>query len=153
MPEESQEAKILVVDDVPQNVRLLELNLKAEGYQVVAAYSGQEALEKVRTEDPDLVLLDIMMPVMDGYEVCRRLRKNKRTRALPIVMITAYQRGVKKKIEALDAGADDFITKPFDRYEVLARVRSLLRVKRLYDELSRSNQRLEDELITFPHLQ
>lgn len=147
MPKESRKAKILVVDDVPQNVRLLEMNLKAEGYQVVAAYGGQEALKKVETENPDLVLLDIMMPVMDGYEVCRRLRKNRRTRALPIVMITAYQKGVKKKIEALDAGADDFITKPFDRYEILARVRSLLRVKRLYDELARSNQQLEDELI------
>jgi sigma-B regulation protein RsbU (phosphoserine phosphatase) len=147
MLKESQKPKILVVDDVPRNVRLLELNLKAEGYHVVPAYSGEEALEKVSTEEPDLILLDVMMPAMDGYEVCRRLRKNRKTRALPIVMITAYQRGVENKIKALDAGADDFISKPFDRYEVLARVRSLLRVKQLHDELLRANQRLEDELI------
>jgi len=147
MFKESQKAKILVVDDVPRNVRLLELNLEAEGYRVVAAYSGQEALEKVEAEKPDLILLDIMMPEMDGYEVCRRLRKSKKTRALPIVMITAYQKGVENKVKALDAGADDFITKPFERYEVLARVRSLLRVKTLHDELLRANERLEDELI------
>lgn len=146
MVEESQKPKILVVDDVPMNVRLLEMNLKAEGYLVIPAYNGQEALEKVKTENPDLILLDVMMPVMDGYEVCKRLRANKNTRVLPIIMITAYQKGLDKKIEALDAGADDFIGKPFDRYEVLARVRSLLRVKSLYDELARANQRLEDEL-------
>jgi sigma-B regulation protein RsbU (phosphoserine phosphatase) len=149
MLKESQKSKILVVDDLPQNVRLLELNLKTEGYNVIAAYSGQEALEKVEAEKPDLILLDVMMPDMDGYEVCRRLRQNKRTKALPVVMITAYyaEEELGKKIEALDAGADDFITKPFDRYEVLARVRSLLRVKRLHDELFMANQRLEDELI------
>ena len=147
MLKESQKPKILVVDDVPRNVRLLELSLKAEGYRVVAAYNGQEALEKVEIEQPDLILLDVMMPGMDGYEVCRKLRRNRRTRVLPIVMITAYQKGVENKIKALDAGADDFISKPFDRYEVLARVRSLLRVKRLHDELLRANERLEDELI------
>lgn len=146
MSKESQKAKILVVDDVPRNVRLMDLILKAEGYRVVVAYSGREALEKVETEQPDLILLDVMMPGMDGYEVCRKLRRNRRTRVLPIVMITAYERGVEKKIEALDAGADDFISKPFDRYEVMARVRSLLRVKRLHDELLRANQRLEEEL-------
>lgn len=146
MLNESQKPKILVVDDVPRNVRLLELNLRAEGYQFVAAYNGQEALEKVKTEEPDLILLDIMMPVMDGYEVCRRLRENKSTRALPVVMITA-QKGVENKVKALDAGADDFISKPFDRYEVMARVRSLLRVKSLHDELFIAKQRLEDELI------
>ena len=147
MLKELKKPKILVVDDVPRNVRLLELNLKAEGYRVVAAYSGQEALEKVETEKPDLILLDVMMPGMDGYEVCGRLREDKKTRMLPIVMITAYRKGLDKKIEALDTGADDFITKPFNRYEVLARVRSLLRVKRLHDELIRANEKLEDELI------
>jgi len=146
MLEGSQKPKILVVDDVPANVRVLELNLRAEGYWVVAAYSGQEALERVEAEKPDLILLDVMMPVMDGYEVCRRLRENKKTGTLPIIMITAYQSGVESKIKALDAGADDFISKPFDRYEVMARVRSLLRVKFLHDELFRVNQRLEDEL-------
>ncbi len=147
MPEESRGSKILVVDDVPQNVRLLELNLRAEGYNVLAAYSGKEALEKVEKEKPDLILLDVMMPGMDGYEVCKRLRQNKKTRMLPIVMVTAYQKEEDKKIEAIDAGADDFISKPFKRYELLARVRSLLRVKKLQDELVRANNRLEDELI------
>ena len=146
MPRTPQKPRILVVDDVPRNVRLMELILKAEGYHVIAAYNGQNALEKVEAEKPDLVLLDVMMPGMDGYEVCRRLRKNKRTRALPVIMLTAYEKGLDKKIEALDVGADDFIGKPFDRYEVMARVRSLLRVKRLYDELHRANQQLEDEL-------
>ncbi|MBD3181625.1 SpoIIE family protein phosphatase [Candidatus Poribacteria bacterium] len=140
-------AKILVVDDVPRNVRLLELNLKSEGYQVIPAYNGQEALDKVSSEKPDLILLDIMMPGMDGYEVCRRLRQRESTRALPIVMVTAYEKEPEKKIEAIDIGADDFIRKPFERYELLARVKSLLRVKYLYDELKRVNQRLEDELI------
>jgi len=146
MSQGSYKPKILVVDDIPQNVRLLELNLRAEGYRFVAAYSGQEALEKIEAEHPDLVLLDVMMPGMDGYEVCRRLRQDKKTRALPIVMITAHEQGAERKMEAVDAGADDFIGKPFERHEVLLRVRSLLRVKLLHDELFRANQRLEDEL-------
>jgi sigma-B regulation protein RsbU (phosphoserine phosphatase) len=87
-----------------------------------------------------------MMPGMDGYEVCRRLRQDKKTRALPVVMITAHEQGAEKKMEAVDAGADDFIGKPFERYEVLVRVRSLLRVKLLNDELFKTSQRLEDEL-------
>lgn len=146
MFKEPQKPKILVVDDIPQNIRLLELNLRSEGYLVIPANGGQEALDKIQAEKPDLILLDVMMPGMDGYEVCRRLRAKKETKALPIVMITAYERDPDRKIEAIDAGADDFIIKPFERYEVLARVRSLLRVKHLYDELAIANQRLEDEL-------
>jgi phosphoserine phosphatase RsbU/P len=147
MLNDKRKSKILVVDDVPQNIRLLELNLRPEGYHIIAASNGEEALEKVKSEKPDLILLDVMMPGMDGYEVCRKIRQSKETRALPIVIITAYQSGTDKKIEALDIGADDFITKPFDRYEILARVRSLLRVKNLHDELVRVNNRLEDELM------
>lgn len=146
MPKELERPKILIVDDIPANIRLLEVNLKSENYQVLSASNGEEALKKVETEKPDLILLDVMMPNMDGYEVCRRLRANKNTKMLPVVMITAYEKGLDKKIEALDAGADDFIGKPFDRYEVMARVRSLLRVKSLYDDLATANQRLEDEL-------
>lgn len=153
MLREPQKAKILVVDDVPQNVRVLEMNLKSEGYRIVSAYNGREALEKVEMERPDLILLDIMMPGMSGHEVCRQLRRNKSTRAIPVVMITAYGGGVEKKIEALDDGADDFIAKPFDRYELLARVRSLLRVKFLHDELVNANQRLEEELILAKEVQ
>ena len=146
MPEESQKPKILVVDDVSQDIRLLELSLEAEGYRAISAFSGREALEKVETEQPDLLLLDAMMPEIDGYEVCRRLRQSKQTEALPVIMLTNCQQEVDKKIKALDIGADDIISKPFDRYELLLRVKSLLRVKRLYDEVVRSNQRLGDEL-------
>jgi sigma-B regulation protein RsbU (phosphoserine phosphatase) len=141
-----REKKILVVDDVPQNVRLLEMNLKAEGYTVISAYNGQEALEKVAAEKPDLILLDIMMPIMDGNEVCRRIRRDHNGRWIPIVMITAYESGTEKKVQSLDDGADDFIKKPVERIELLARVRSLLRVKELQDELIRINNQLEEEL-------
>jgi len=147
MPNEKRISKILVVDDVQQNIRLLELNLKPEGYHIIVAGNGEAALEKVKSEKPDLILLDVMTPGMDGYEICRKLRQDKATRALPIIIITDYQEGADKKIKALDIGADDSITKPFDRYEILARVRSLLRVKSLHDELIRANNRLEDELM------
>ena len=146
MLKEPQMPKILVVDDLPSNIRLLEMNLRAEKYRVVTASNGQEALDKVASENPDMVLLDVMMPGMDGYEVCRRLRKEKSAMTLPIVMLTAHQRAEDKKLEAVDDGADDFIEKPVKRYELLARVRSLLRVKRLSDELSRANHQLKEEL-------
>jgi sigma-B regulation protein RsbU (phosphoserine phosphatase) len=152
MLEELQKPKILVVDDVSQNIRLLELSLKAGGYRAVSAFSGREALEKVETEQPDLLLLDAMMPEIDGYEVCRRLRQSKKTEALPVIMVTTCQQEVDKK-KAFDIGADDIISKPFDRYEVLLRVKSLLRVKRLYDKVVRSNQRLGDELATAREVQ
>jgi sigma-B regulation protein RsbU (phosphoserine phosphatase) len=142
----SVKSKILVVDDVPQNVRLLEVSLRPEGYEVISAYNGQEALDKVDAEHPDLILLDIMMPVMDGNEVCRRIRKNYHNRWIPIVMITAYEGGTEKKIESLNDGADDFIKKPVDRYELLARVHSLLRIKELQDKLIMANKQFEDEL-------
>lgn len=139
-------AKILVVDDEPRNVRLLSMRLKREGYEILQAYSGNEAIEKAKVELPDLIFLDIMMPQVSGYEVCEELRKRDETKAIPIVMITAL-RGLDEKIKALDIGADDFISKPFDSFEVLARARSLLRVKYLYDELEKRKKILEDELI------
>jgi sigma-B regulation protein RsbU (phosphoserine phosphatase) len=152
MLEEPQKPKILVVDDVSQNIRLLESSLKAGGYRAILAFSGREALEKVETEQPDLLLLDVTTPEIDGYEVCRRLRQSKKTEALPVIMIATCQQEVDKK-KALAIGADDIISKPFDRYEVLLRVKSLLRVKRLYDEAVRTNQRLEDELATAREVQ
>jgi adenylate cyclase len=140
--------RILVVDDTPANVRLLEAVLGPRGYQMLTAGSGPEALEAVTSKRPDLVLLDIVMPGMDGYEVCRRLRATRPGAVLPVVMITAS--GNEQKLRALEAGADDFIAKPFDQAELLARVRSLLRVKEYHDliesqaaELAEWNRTLE----------
>src|SRR5436309_5789770 len=128
---EERQTRILVVDDTPQNVKLLEVLLLARGHQVLSAPSGEEALRAVANDHPDLVLLDILMPGMDGYEVCRQLRADPETRVLPIVMITAS--GEQEKVKALEVGADDFITKPFDKSELLARVGSLLRIKEYHD--------------------
>jgi adenylate cyclase len=142
---------LLVVDDLPQNVRLLEAILIPRGYHVVGVSSGQEALERVVAEPVALVLLDILMPEMDGYEVCRRLRADPATSFLPVVMITAS--GEQEKIAAIEAGADDFIAKPFDQAELLARVHSLLRIKRYHDtieaqsaELAAWNRELEQRV-------
>jgi len=134
-------ARILVVDDTPANVKLLEALLLPQGYDVVAAESGEEALRAVADTGPDLVLLDIVMPGMDGYEVCRRLRAAEATAVLPVVMITAS--GDQEKIKALEVGADDFITKPLNKNELLARVGSLLRIKTYQDELAELNRNLE----------
>jgi adenylate cyclase len=142
---------ILVVDDLPQNVRLLEAVLAPRGYAVVAATSGGEALERVASMAVDLVLLDIVMPEMDGYAVCRALRADPATQYLPVVMITAS--GEQEKVAAIEAGADDFIAKPFDQAELLARVHSLVRIKRYHDtieaqaaELAAWNRELEQRV-------
>ena len=125
-------AKILVVDDTPANVKLLSDLLACNGYEVVTAASGAEALEKVGSEQPDLVLLDIMMPGMNGYEVCRTIRKNPSTEILPVVMVTSLD-PAEERINGLEAGADDFLAKPVDEQELMVRIRSLLRIKELYD--------------------
>ena len=134
--------RILAVDDIPQNLRLLEAVLAPNGYEVVTAATGEEALLKTLTHKPDLVLLDIMLPGIDGYEVCRRLRADPKTSFLPVVMVTAS--GLPEKVKAIEAGADDFIAKPFDQPELLARVRSLLRVKIYHDEIERQKVELAD---------
>jgi class 3 adenylate cyclase/CheY-like chemotaxis protein len=138
-------AKILVVDDTPQNVKLLADLLTVKGYAVVTAASGREALELVNKERPDLVLLDVVMPGMSGYEVCRKIRDNPATAILPVVMVTALD-PAQERIKGLDAGADDFLTKPINQPELLARVRSLLRIKELYDQLGELNQTLEQRV-------
>ena len=143
-PEEP--GKILVVDDEPRNVKVLQIHLNARGYTVCTAANGLEALETVEKEMPDLILLDINMPKMDGFEVVERVRANKTTEFIPIVMITALRDTRENRIKAIETGADDFIEKPFDSLEVLARVRSLLRIKRYHDTLENHNARLEEEL-------
>jgi class 3 adenylate cyclase/CheY-like chemotaxis protein len=136
-------AKVLVVDDTPQNVKLLADLLTVKGYAVVTAASGPEALEKIDGEQPDLVLLDVMMPGMSGYDVCRKVRENLGTGILPIVMVTALDPG-QERIKGLEAGADDFLTKPVNQAELLARVKSLVRVKQLYDTVQRQAGELSD---------
>ena len=124
---------ILIVDDVPANIRLLEAILAPEGHRLRSAASGREALKAVAERRPDLVVLDVLMPEMDGIEVCRVLRADQATRGLPVLMITASDDPV--KVTALESGADDFIAKPFDRAELLARVRSLLRIRAYQDTI------------------
>jgi CheY-like chemotaxis protein/class 3 adenylate cyclase/DNA-binding SARP family transcriptional activator len=148
----SAPATILVVDDTPQNVKLLADLLSAWGYAVVTASNGTEGLEKVRSVKPDLVLLDVVMPGMSGYEVCRHIRADSSTGVLPVVMVTALD-PTEERIKGLEAGADEFLTKPINQPELLARVRSLLRIKSLYDtvqaqatELTALNQGLEQRV-------
>jgi len=128
------QAKILVVDDTPKNVKLLEEVLKAKGYAVITANSGPEALDKVAKEPVDLILLDVVMPEMSGYEVCLKIRGNPETTLMPIVMVTALDPN-KERIKGIESGADDFITKPINMPELLARVQSLLRVQELHEKV------------------
>ncbi len=127
-------AKILVVDDTPRNVKLLADLLSAKGYNVLTAASGREALARVEQEKPDLVLLDVVMPEMSGYEVCRKIREDLSIGILPVVMVTALD-PAEERIKGIDAGADDFLTKPINQPELLARVRSLLRIKEFHDKV------------------
>jgi adenylate cyclase len=140
--------RILIVDDMPANVRLLEAILEPAGFAVLSASSGPEALELVVAELPDLVLLDVQMAGMNGYEVCRRIRENEATALLPVVMVTSHD--TEARIDGIRAGADDFVTKPLDQQELLLRVRSLVRIKHYHDtiraqagELAELNQTLE----------
>jgi adenylate cyclase len=137
-----QPARILVVDDIPENVRLLEAVLASRGYDVVSASNGLTALEAVDSEQPDLVLLDVVMPGLDGYAVCRRLRDNDDTAVLPVIMVTSSLG--EEKTRAIEAGADDFIPKPFNHDELFTRVRSLLRIKRYHDTIKRQAAELAD---------
>jgi two-component system cell cycle response regulator len=127
-------ARVLVVDDVPANVKLLEARLSAEYFDVVTAMSGREALAICERAECDLVLLDVMMPDMDGFEVCRRLKSNAATHHIPVVMVTALDQP-SDKVRGLEAGADDFLPKPISELALIARVRSLARLKMVTDEL------------------
>ncbi|MEO7741439.1 MAG: response regulator [Usitatibacter sp.] len=147
-----QARRVLVVDDVPSNVRMLAGLLKARGYEVITAASGQEGLDKSLSERPDIVLLDVMMPDLDGYEVCRAIRARPETQMLPIVMVTALDQP-EERVKGIEAGADDFLSKPISQPELVARLRSLLRIKdyretveRQARELAEWNRRLEERV-------
>jgi two-component system cell cycle response regulator len=127
-------ARILVVDDIEANVRLLEAKLSAEYYEVITAYDGPTALAMAAADKPDIILLDVMMPGMDGFQVCRRLKDDAETRHVPVVLVTALD-GRADRVSGLEAGADDFLTKPIDDVMLMARVRSLTRLKAVIDEL------------------
>jgi len=127
-------ARVLVVDDVPANVKLLEARLSAEYFDVVTANCGTQALEICQRAECDIVLLDVMMPDIDGFEVCRRLKSDPRTHFIPVVMVTALD-SPSDRVRGLDAGADDFLTKPVSDVVLIARVRSLTRLKMMTDEL------------------
>ena len=122
----SAKEKILIVDDEKDIVKLLEYNLKKEGFRTVTAYDGNEALEKAGREHPDLILLDVMLPEVDGLEVCKQIKKDPATRTVPVIMLTARSQETDKVI-GLELGADDYVTKPFGVRELLARVKALLR--------------------------
>ena len=126
--------RILIVDDEPLNVKLMKANLLSGRYQTISAFSGEEALEKVESDSPDLILLDIMMPDMDGYAVCEKLKACPETSHIPVVMVTASS-APKERIRGLSVGADDFLVKPINDLALFARVRNLLRVKMMFDEL------------------
>jgi len=127
-------ARVLVVDDVPANVKLLEARLSAEYFDVLTAMSGEEALAVCERAECDIVLLDVMMPDMDGFEVCRRLKAGVTTHHIPVVMVTALDQP-SDRVRGLQAGADDFLTKPVSDVALIARVRSLARLKLMTDEL------------------
>jgi class 3 adenylate cyclase len=141
----SAPAKVLVVDDTPANVKLLGDLLASRGYAVATAATGEEGLAKVASEAPDLVLLDVMMPGMSGYDVCRKLRENPATALLPVVLCTSLD-PQQERVKGIEAGADDFLSKPVNQPELFARVKSLLRVKSLQDEVKLLNARLEERV-------
>ncbi|MBU4484906.1 response regulator [bacterium] len=129
--------RILVVDDDKNNFTLAKAVLAKQGYEVEGAFSGSEALQMIKERSYDVILLDVMMPKMDGFEVCRRIKEDESTRLIPVIIVTALNER-EDKIQGIDAGCDDFVTKPFDFSELTARVRALGKVKRLNDDLDRA---------------
>lgn len=135
--EADRRPRILIADDNEVNINLLQAQLSTQNYDIETARDGQEALDALGRAMPDLILLDIMMPKVDGYEVCRRVKSDLQSTFVPIIMLTALS-DMSDKIKALEMGADDFLTKPFNQLELRTRVKSLLRIKQLYDELEDS---------------
>src|SRR4030066_1785789 len=136
---------ILVVDDQPQNIELLEAHLVPQGYEIVKAANGEEALGKLSGNQIDLIVLDVMMPGIDGFEVTRKVKSDSGNTFLPIIILTALD-NMEAKIEGLEAGADDFLNKPFQKIELIARVNNLLKIKFLYDEVELRNRLISSML-------
>lgn len=139
---EKSKPKILIVDDMPENVELIEAYLSLEPYDVITAYGGKEALQKLKEEKLDMILLDVMMPEITGYDVCKIVKNDPETQFIPVLMLTALS-DIEYRIEGIEAGADDFLTKPINRLELKTRVKSLLRVKWMHDRLVADRNSLE----------
>jgi len=144
----SERSKILIVDDEPFNVDYLEQELEDLGYQTASAANGQEALDRVAADPPDLILLDVMMPVMDGFTACRRLKENEDTRLIPIVIMTALD-AMEDRIKGIEAGADDFLTKPVNPRELIARIQTALKLKHAMDRKLAQVSRVRDHFAKF----
>jgi DNA-binding response OmpR family regulator len=144
-PAEAEPSKILIVDDDPFNVDYLEQELEDLGYETISAADGQEALDKVATEAPDLILLDVMMPIMDGFTACRILKQHEKTRLIPIIFMTALD-AVEDRIKGIKAGGDDFLTKPVHEEELLARIETALKLKHTVDRKIGELRELKDHV-------
>ncbi|MDY0220129.1 MAG: response regulator [Desulfobacterium sp.] len=142
--EDNTRADIVIVDDNPYNLKVLSTTLKKEGYEVRPATGGQSALDAIYAKAPELILLDVMMPEMNGYEVCTSLKDNEKTREIPIIFITALD-DVRDKVKGFSMGCVDYISKPFQEEEVLARVRTQIRLGRLQHRLVIQNERLKKD--------
>lgn len=139
---EKSKPKILIVDDIPENVELIEAYLSLEPYDIITAHSGKEAILKLKEEKLDIILLDVMMPEMSGYDVCKLVKNDPDTQFIPVLMLTALSE-FEDRIKGIEAGADDFLTKPINRLELKIRVKSLLRVKWMHDRLMADRDSLE----------
>jgi putative two-component system response regulator len=145
MPDSIERRRILVVDDEERMVRFIRMNLEHDGFQVSEAFNGKQAIQKMRDVTPDLILLDVMMPGMDGYEVCRRIMADERTRHIPVIFLTAKAE-IEDEKKGLELGAVDYITKPISPPIVLARVKTHLLLKSARDFLKDQNAYLEEEV-------
>jgi signal transduction histidine kinase len=143
---------ILIVDDEEVNVKLIKSILAPENYNLISALSGSEALSMLTPNHPDLILLDVMMPEMDGFETCRRIKLNKNTKIIPVLMVTALNE-IEDRLKALDCGADDFLSKPVDKIELRIRVKSLLRIKEYHDELIERYEEIEKKNVQLQELE